>query len=76
MAGLAILLFFGVRKRVGLAIKCTKTAAHAAGAVPSTIFYPVFSLFWYLVFLATWLVYLFFIAATGELTKDTVVIYE
>ena len=76
MAGLAVLLFFGVRKRVGLAIKCTKTAAHAAHSVPSTIFYPLFSLFFYIVFLTVWLVYLFFIASTGDLTKATVTIYN
>ena len=56
-AGLAVLLIIGIRKRVKLAVKTTRTAARALIDIPSMILLPFIQLIAFAIFLVVWGIY-------------------
>ncbi|GMI20916.1 hypothetical protein TeGR_g11602 [Tetraparma gracilis] len=55
-----------IRKRIILAIGCVKEAAKAMQAMPVITIYPVFQVIGVLLFLIPWLVYVTFLASSGD----------
>jgi len=74
VAGLMVLFAIAVRKRVNLAVKCTKATARAVGAIPIMVFYPILQLLGFMLYFVPWVVYLFTIVGMGELRNDGVAI--
>lgn len=74
-AGLSLLLIIGIRKRVKLAVKTTRTAARALIDIPSMIALPFLQLLGFLIFLIVWAVYMGVVASTGEMTEGVVDLY-
>ena len=71
----AFYLFFCcciLRSRIQLAIGCVKEAAKAMAAMPLMTIYPVFQVLGVLAYLAPWLVYMFYMASSGNAVADCI----
>jgi choline transporter-like protein 2/4/5 len=69
---LYLCLLIVMRKRVQLAIGVVKEAARALGSMPFLILMPVMQVVAMVIFLIPWVIYLFYLASSGEVVTKTV----
>ena len=72
VSAIMILFAIAVRKRINLAVKCTKATARAVCAIPLMVFYPLVQLVGFLAYLAVWVFYLCTVVGMGVLTDGVV----
>lgn len=71
ITALYLCLLLVMRKRIMLAIGIVKEAARAVAAMPILIFMPIFQAIGIVIFLVPWLIYVLFLASSGEMKVVT-----
>lgn len=70
LASLYLFLIFVLGKRVALAIGIVKEATRAMGSMPLLIGFPIFQVIGCVLFLIPWVIYIFYMASSGTVSKD------
>mmetsp|Transcript_32195 Transcript_32195/g.43968 ORF Transcript_32195/g.43968 Transcript_32195/m.43968 type:complete len:658 (+) Transcript_32195:87-2060(+) len=71
MTVLYVCVIVVLRSRIQLAIGVVKQASRAMTAMPSVILLPIIQTFGVTCFLAVWVVYVFYLASSGEIVTET-----
>jgi len=71
LAALWFCIICCLRKRIFLAIGITKEAAKALGAMTSLILFPVFQTLGIVMFSCVWMVYMLYLASSGDIIRET-----
>jgi choline transporter-like protein 2/4/5 len=72
VAGLWFIFICCIRKRIVLAVGCVKEACKAVQAMPIITMYPVIQVVGVLIFLVPWIVYMTYLASSGEVQVDCI----
>mmetsp|Transcript_23063 Transcript_23063/g.47812 ORF Transcript_23063/g.47812 Transcript_23063/m.47812 type:complete len:770 (+) Transcript_23063:37-2346(+) len=72
VAGIWFLFICCIRKRIMLAVGCVKEAAKSIQAMPIITMYPVIQVIGVLIFLVPWIVYMTFLASSGDVKVDCI----
>ena len=71
-AALWFLIICATRKRIYLAIAIVKEASSAISAMPILIAYPILPVLGFVLFLIPWVVYMVYLASSGEITTQCI----
>lgn len=69
-AGLWFLIICATRKRIYLAIAIVQEASAAISSMPVLIAYPILPMLGFILFLIPWIIYLIYLASSGEITTE------
>lgn len=72
LASLYLFLIFVLGKRVALAIGIVKEATRAMGSMPLLTCLPLLQTIGCVAFLVPWVIYIFYMASSGEVSKDPI----